>query len=184
MLEEVKAKTASSTTITSQVDIDNSFHSKARLIEGKASKHMAKNDQTLRSETVIHGEAIGVMINHVHCTINEADHVHCTTTNEAFLRLQAMTPVADSTMEVQEDEDGSETMEDAVSDVTSTTHLTNSEIPIGDKDGSDDANSAATKKRVHFADDTDGSIYRSNLWRTIYSSSDCAQPRKPLWLMT
>ena len=75
-----------------------------------------------------------------------------------------MTLVADSTMEVQEEEDGSETMEDAVSDVTSTTHLTNnnSEIPIGDKDANDDANSAATKKRVHFADDTDGSIYRSN----------------------
>jgi len=135
MLEEVKAKTASSTTITSQVDIDNSFHSKARLIEGKASKHMAKNDQTLRSET-------------------------------------AMTPVADSTMEVQEDEDGSETMEDAVSDVTSTTHLTNSEIPIGDKDGSDDANGAATKKRVHFADDTDGSIYRSLSSESLSSGKD------------
>lgn len=57
--------------------------------------------------------------------------------------------------EAQEDEDGSDVMEDAMSDVTSST-------PSSDRDGSEEPNGSSTKKRVHFADDADSTaIFRS-----------------------
>ena len=63
-------------------------------------------------------------------------------------------------MEALEEEDGSETMEDAIGDAAGTTPLIPSADSVAERDGTDDANSASTKKRVHFADDTDGAIFR------------------------
>ena len=56
--------------------------------------------------------------------------------------------------EALEEEDGSDVMEDAISDVTSST-------PGSDRDGSEEPNGSSSKKRVHFADDTDSTaIFR------------------------
>jgi len=84
-----------------------------------------------------------------------------------------MTPVVETAMEMQEEEDGSETMEDAVSDVTSV--ATTSDLSAGEREGSDDASSASTKKRVHFADDTDGAIYRSLSSDSLSGAKDSTQ---------
>ena len=53
--------------------------------------------------------------------------------------------------EAQDDEEGSDVMEDAMSDVTSST-------PSSDRDGSEESNGSSTRKRVHFADDADGAV--------------------------
>ena len=71
----------------------------------------------------------------------------------------------DPATEAQEEEEGSDTMEDAISDVTVSTSTPgpgdHAAAAAGDKESVDDANSSATKKRVHFADDADSSsIFR------------------------
>ena len=72
---------------------------------------------------------------------------------------QPLAPAAEN-MEVLDEDDGSETMEDAIGDAAGTTPLIPNADSVGDRDGAEDSNSASTKKRVHFADDTDGSIFR------------------------
>jgi len=82
-----------------------------------------------------------------------------------------ITPIAEN-MEALEEEDGSETMEDAIGDAAGTTPLIPSADSVAERDGTDDANSASTKKRVHFADDTDGAIFRSVSTESLTNAKD------------
>jgi len=68
--------------------------------------------------------------------------------------------------EALEEEDGSDVMEDAISDVTSST-------PGSDRDGSEEPNGSSSKKRVHFADDTDSTaIFRSASTESLTGNKD------------
>jgi len=148
MLEEVKPKAgiiSSTTTISSSIssssDIANSIHSKSNIFPAGREALSSSSSSSSRRMT----------------------RTDSNTKNDSPPAPSEVDPAT----EAQEEEEGSDTMEDAISDVTVSTSTPSpgdhAAAAVGDKESVDDANSSATKKRVHFADDADSSsIFRSS----------------------